>query len=106
MFKDYEQFLNENDTHKEEFEKECTHYISKDIPGKEKYTGHLVQIKDDFGRGNPRAKAFENKIIVRDSGSTTHHNLVIQFNMSDEDVEKYFKPITQSYLASKKYGLR
>ena len=106
-FKNYNQFLNEKMETKKEFEEKCTHYISKDVPRYEKYTGQLAQISDYFGKGksNPDLKNYQNKIIVRDPRSNEYNTLVSQFNMSDEDVEKYFKPITSSYLASKKYGL-
>jgi hypothetical protein len=101
-----EEFLNEKLETKEEFEEKCTHYIWKDIPRKEKYTGHLVQISDDFGRGRPNIpKDYENKVIVRDPRSNEYNTSVTQFNMSDEDVKKYFKPITSTYLNSKKFGL-
>lgn len=98
--------LNEKLETKEEFEEKCTHYIWKDIPRKEQYTGHLVQISDYFGRGNSRiSKDYQNKILWRDPRSNEYNASVLQFNMSDEDVKKYFRPITSTYLNSKKFGL-
>jgi hypothetical protein len=106
MFKNYDEFLSEKLETKEDFEEKCTHYVWKDIPRKEQYTGHLVQISDDFGRDRPNIpKDYENKILVRDPRSNEYNTKVTQFNMSDEDVKKYFKPITSTYLNSKKFGL-
>lgn len=112
-FKNYYQFNEALET-KEEFEKQYTHYIAKDIPGKEKLTGLPVIIKDGFGRNikNPSkiqnkfsmdSKRFQNEIQVREPDSYHSHNRI--FHMSDEDVEKYFKVITSTYRSSKKYGL-
>ena len=99
--------LNEKLETKEEFEEKCTHYVFKDIPHKEKFTGHLVQILDYFGKGKPSPplKDYQNKILWRDPRSNEYNATVLQFNMSDEDVKKYFRPITSTYLNSKKFGL-
>ena len=106
MFKNYNQFIGEKLKTKEEFEAKCTHYIWKDIPHKEKYTGQLVQILDSFGRGRPNIPSnYENKILVRDPRSDEYRVTVTEFNMSDEDVKKYCKPITSTYINSKKFGL-
>ena len=110
MFLNYFQFFesqileNLNEETEEEFEKECTHYVAIDIPGKEKYTGKMVKVKDGFGKNNPRAKGYENEVTVM-LFSSSHHTSKNSFYMTDEDLKKYLKPVTQGYRSVKKYGL-
>jgi hypothetical protein len=106
-----------------EFEKdpEPTHVLVKEIPrdtpkgpiaGSSRYKiGMLAHVKDGFGKktNHPpdhESHSYDNEISIPDPDSTEYTKRTWRFYLSDADLEKYFKPYTETMKASRKFGLQ
>lgn len=94
---------------------EPTHYLIKDIPyvssGNTQYKAGLVgTVEPSFGKKSSQPPGheihkYDNVIKLKDPESTEYMKRTWQFYMTDDDVKKYLRPLTDAMKKSKKFGL-
>ena len=104
MIKNFSDFINEAES------LEPTHYVYKDLPSHPNSKDLLASIAPGWGKKSAHPKGhsshdFDNEIKIRDPKSTANLSTTWQIYMSDEDIKKYFRVITPTYLSAKKFGI-